>query len=419
MKNKRLWQPIRAHKVLLLWVSFLAWPALAAQSFIIINPYKGTDGKGPYSKWVGTSSHTHTLATGSSGTTPQLFTDGAALNLTLIPVNDKNVVTADPGSHKQQFYWPGYEETMTGQHMLCLGCATWPGPRTSNQDAINKIHAQKALAIIAHPNFGNYWQNSDVPGLAGFDGVEVANGQGYIGWSFWDTALGEGRQVIGTGGNDLYARGYAEVMFVNSRNGTMADLVDNLKSGNFYGSDVCTTAAAGCTPGHSFALRMTQSSNTLTAAFQYSETDSTAQNPSFVTWFCGYPSPGSACGTGPTYTITGNEMYVRAVFGNPFYGPARAWSQPIYVIPTVNGVPPPVITSAISAKATAGVNFTYAITATNNPTSFAASGLPAGLSLNTTTGLISGVPQSYGSATVILSASNAAGTRTNPLTLTE
>jgi hypothetical protein len=208
-------------------------------------------------------------------------------------------------------------------------------------------------------------------------------------------------------------------MFVNSRNGTMADLVDNLKSGNFYGSDVCTTTAAGCTLGHSFALRMTQSSNTLTAAFQYSETDSTPQNPAFVTWFCGYPSPGSVCGTGPTYTITGNEMYVRAVFGNPFYGPARAWSQPIYVIPTVNGVPPPVITSAISAKATAGVNFTYAITATNNPTSFAASGLPAGLSLNTITGLISGVPQSYGSATVILSASNAAGTRTNPLTLTE
>ena len=53
MKNKRLWQPIRAHKVLLLWASFLAWPALAAQSFIIINPYNGPDGKGPYPKWYG------------------------------------------------------------------------------------------------------------------------------------------------------------------------------------------------------------------------------------------------------------------------------------------------------------------------------------------------------------------------------
>jgi hypothetical protein len=138
----------------LLWTSFLACSALGAQGFIIINPYKGTDGAGPYPHWYGTSSHTHTLATGSTGTIPRLFTDGAALGLIMIPVNDKNLISADPGSHPGQYYWPGYEETTTSQHMLCLGCTTWPGARTSNQDAIDKMHAQGAMAILAHPNFG-------------------------------------------------------------------------------------------------------------------------------------------------------------------------------------------------------------------------------------------------------------------------
>jgi PKD repeat protein len=333
----------------------------------------------------------------------------------MIPVNDKDTISADPGSHSGQYYWPGYEEVTTNQHMICLGCTTWPGPRTSNQDAINKMHAQGALAIVAHPNFGNYWQPADVLGLVGVDGIEAANGQGYLGWPVWDALLGSGQQVIGTGANDLYARGYAEVMFINSPTNSMADLLANFKIGNFYGSDVCSTTAAGCTIGHAFALRVTQSGNTITAAFQYSETDSTPQNPAYVTWFCGYPTAGSTCGTGASYTITGNEVYVRAVFGNPAYGPMRAWSQPIYVIPAP---PAPVITSTTSATGIVGSSFTYTITATNNPTSFGASGLPAGLSVSTMTGVISGIPQAAGISTVTLSATNAGGTGTKLLTLT-
>ncbi|MFM8336025.1 MAG: putative Ig domain-containing protein, partial [Opitutaceae bacterium] len=46
----------------------------------------------------------------------------------------------------------------------------------------------------------------------------------------------------------------------------------------------------------------------------------------------------------------------------------------------------PVISSATTASATVGAAFSYTITATNTPSSFAATGLPAGLSLNTTTG---------------------------------
>src|SRR5438067_3036255 len=80
--------------------------------------------------------------------------------------------------------------------------------------------------------------------------------------------------------------------------------------------------------------------------------------------------------------------------------------------------PPPVITSANTASGTVGVAFSYQITATNNPTSFNATGLPAGLTVNTTTGLISGTPTTAGTYTVTISATNSGGTGSATLTLT-
>src|SRR5437868_12274974 len=71
--------------------------------------------------------------------------------------------------------------------------------------------------------------------------------------------------------------------------------------------------------------------------------------------------------------------------------------------------PPPVITSALTATGQAGVAFSYQIQATNSPTSFNVTGLlPAGLSVNTSTGLISGTPTTAGTTNVTITASNGA-----------
>src|SRR6202041_3460770 len=82
------------------------------------------------------------------------------------------------------------------------------------------------------------------------------------------------------------------------------------------------------------------------------------------------------------------------------------------------GVGAPVITSATTAGGTVGTAFSYQITATNSPTSYGATGLPAGLSVNTTSGLISGTPTAAGTSTVTLSATNSTGTGNATLTLT-
>ena len=76
---------------------------------------------------------------------------------------------------------------------------------------------------------------------------------------------------------------------------------------------------------------------------------------------------------------------------------------------------PPVITSAGSAAGRVGISLYYGITATNSPTSFTATGLPPGLSLNAQTGAISGAPTAGGSFSVALGATNAGGTGSKTL----
>ncbi len=89
---------------------------------------------------------------------------------------------------------------------------------------------------------------------------------------------------------------------------------------------------------------------------------------------------------------------------------------------TVTTLPPaPVISSGATASGTYGSSaFSYTIAASGNPTSFSASTLPPGLSLNTSTGAITGTPtDATGSPySVTIGATNAGGTGTATLTIT-
>jgi hypothetical protein len=77
------------------------------------------------------------------------------------------------------------------------------------------------------------------------------------------------------------------------------------------------------------------------------------------------------------------------------------------VMSVVSGAP--VISSDTTIFAGLGQPFTYHIAATNNPTSFGAANLPAGLSVNHTTGVISGTPTVSGAFIVRINANNAVG----------
>jgi hypothetical protein len=70
-------------------------------------------------------------------------------------------------------------------------------------------------------------------------------------------------------------------------------------------------------------------------------------------------------------------------------------------------VQPPTITSLLTASGLQGAAFTYTIKALHSPSVFAASFLPAGLAVNPTNGVISGIPLENGTFASVISAANA------------
>ena len=91
---------------------------------------------------------------------------------------------------------------------------------------------------------------------------------------------------------------------------------------------------------------------------------------------------------------------------------------------TLNGlgivpVPPPSVTSSLTASGTYGSAITtYTITGSNSPTSFSTSGLPSGLSVNTANGQITGTPTASGAFNVTIGVANASGSATAVLVFT-
>jgi len=77
----------------------------------------------------------------------------------------------------------------------------------------------------------------------------------------------------------------------------------------------------------------------------------------------------------------------------------------------------PAITSSLTATGWQDAAFAYQVTADNYPTSYGATGLPAGLSINTATGAITGTPTEAGEFEVSITATNGTGTDTETLVL--
>ena len=84
---------------------------------------------------------------------------------------------------------------------------------------------------------------------------------------------------------------------------------------------------------------------------------------------------------------------------------------------TIVAPPLPVITSPLAASGSVNVPFSYQIVATSSPTSYDATGLPAWLSFDAPTHVLSGTPPGTGTFNVTISATNFVGTDTETLVI--
>ncbi len=124
----------------------------------------------------------------------------------------------------------------------------------------------------------------------------------------------------------------------------------------------------------------------------------------------------SVVGTTVSYTASASAYVASQTFTYQAVGPCATSASGTITL-NVAAPPAPVISSSLVASGTGGQAFNYQITASNVPTTFNATSLPAGLSVNAA-GLISGTPTVSGNFMIPISAGNAAGTDMKTLSLT-
>lgn len=200
-----------------------------------------------------------------------------------------------------------------------------------------------------------------------------AGGQSFIRWSMY----GSGNGLIGN------ALSTSTTFTVGTTNAIVQALYDAPPSLFVLTVDGGTSLPAGPQP----------------AGTQITITATPPSGRSFINWthVSGLGTLASASDSPTVFTLGAGDAAVQANLSPP---------------------PPPVITSALTASGAMGMSFSYHIAATNSPTSYSASGLPTGLVINPTSGIISGAPTQSGSFSVTIGASNSTGPGSSLLILT-
>jgi hypothetical protein len=138
----------------------------------------------------------------------------------------------------------------------------------------------------------------------------------------------------------------------------------------------------------------------------------------------GSPTSYSATGLPPGLTLTADTIDGTPTTAGTYpvalsaMNPGGTGTATLTITVAPAPVVAPTITSPISAGANVGSTFTYTITSTGSPpTSYSATGLPPGLTINTQTGVITGEPTTFGSYVATITATNSTGSNSSVLTI--
>ncbi|HUP29881.1 MAG TPA: putative Ig domain-containing protein, partial [Usitatibacter sp.] len=194
-------------------------------------------------------------------------------------------------------------------------------------------------------------------------------------------------------------------------------------SAGIYSVSISATNSTGT--GAPITLTITVSASAPTIAGPISVVGQTGVAFNYQVVAANLPTSFAATGLPPGLTIntttgliSGTPTTLGTFPGTVTASNASGTSNPATVITITIGLGPPVITSGGTASGAAGFPFTYQIVATNTPTSYGASGLPPGVTVNTTTGLISGTPGANGVYNATVTATNSVTTASRAVTIT-
>lgn len=346
-----------------------------------------------------------------------------------MPFTDDPATTADNGLVGRQCCWKVSAESSSGHAMTLVGYNDDVWTDINKNGAVDPGE-KGALKVVNSWGASGWWQagSSDGFGWIAYDALRPTSAVTGIGstdrqeafWNsevYWLTArasytptlLGQftlrsarrydlrlrvGVSAAGTTTPERYFPTTTTFGWENGSDTYWPQALSNV--GGAYAFDGGTTAVDG-----TFALDLTDLVETGDRRYYVAVQDTAAGWPATLSDFRLVDAAGTVLAT--------------AVAGIP--GSADNSTALAYAGFTVAA--PPEITSAATAIGTVGVPFSYAITATNSPSSFGANGLPPGLGLDPGTGVISGTPGQAGAGYVVaLSATNAGGVGTATLTIT-
>ena len=240
-----------------------------------------------------------------------------------ISITDHNYVTPDP-SVPGILFIPGVEQAPRRGHLNRIDVREVLSG--SEQGVVDTTVAQGGFVFLNHPNWTGpsglpgplHWTNAELEAVRGFHGVEVwnalvapnSNAEDRI-----DFLLTRGRRLVVLATDDCHnirnapCKTASTWVFADRLN--TSELMDNLKSGNFYASSGATISAVSV-----FGTTIAVTTDRLSTIDFIATAGRVVQTTSRT--------------FAASYTVVGDEVYVRARITRDSDS-TQAWSNPIYL----------------------------------------------------------------------------------------